>query len=169
MCHCTWFWVFGPSFLKLSQHLSTCKTGIIQPVCGLDTRVRSHCEIRSRKLWITFHVSLYMILGYLSPFSPNCPNANYPKNRCNAIKASVCKQNWKSGDTKINFASFIPLQMTKFQKFWVPEYFQCTLLIKIQAKGKYCYFHFSFFFCSIIALNNLHLAINSERKLLISS
>ena len=32
---------------------------------------------------------------------------------------------------KINFASFIPLQITKFQKFWVPEYFlyQCTLVI----------------------------------------
>ena len=35
--------------------------------------------------------------------------------------------------------------MTKFQKFWVPEYLQCTK-IKIQPKGKYCYFQFKVFF-----------------------
>ena len=52
------------------------------------------------------------------------------KEKCAAITASARKQNCKYGDTKINFASFIPLQMTKFQKFWVPEYFlyQCTLV-----------------------------------------
>ena len=54
-----------------------------------------------------------------------------------AITVSACKQNLKLEDTKINIASFIPLQMTKSQKFWVPEYshYQCTLLIKIQPKG----------------------------------
>ena len=47
-----------------------------------------------------------------------------------AITASARKQNWKYGNTKINIASFIPLKMTKFQKFWIPEYFlyQCILL-----------------------------------------
>ena len=69
MCPCTWSWVFGPSFLKLPQYLSTCETGIIGPFCGLDTRVRSHCEIRSWKLWITFHVTVHD-LGLF---------ANYPK------------------------------------------------------------------------------------------
>ena len=34
-----------------------------------------------------------------------------------AIIASARKQNWKYGDTKINFLSFILLQMIKFQKF----------------------------------------------------
>ena len=64
------------------------------------------------------------------------------------ITASACKQNWKQGDAKINFASFIPLQMTKFQKFWVPEYFlyQCTLLIKIQTKGSTVIFTSKFSF-----------------------
>ena len=38
----------------------------------------------------------------------------------------------KIGDTKVDLASHITLQMTKSQKFWVLEYFvyQCTLLIK---------------------------------------
>ena len=40
-----------------------------------------------------------------------------------ATTALVHKQIWKWGDTKIKLASFTPLQMTKFQKFWVPEYF----------------------------------------------
>ena len=40
-----------------------------------------------------------------------------------AITASAREQNWKQGDTRINLASFIPLLMTKFQKFWVPKYF----------------------------------------------
>ena len=75
------------------------------------------------------------------------------------ITASVHKQNWKLGDIKINIASLIPLQMTKFQKFWVPEYFlyQCTLLIKI-------IFHFKVFFHSLTTLDDLRLAINSERN-----
>ena len=74
MCPCTWFWVFGPSFLKFPQYLSTCETGIIGPFCGLDTRVRSHCEIRTWKLWITFHVTLYIHdLGLFGPFSPKLP------------------------------------------------------------------------------------------------
>ena len=31
-----------------------------------------------------------------------------------AITTSVRKQNWKYGNIKINIASFLPLQMTKF-------------------------------------------------------
>ena len=70
------------------------------------------------------------------------------KEKCAAIKALAHKQNWKQGDTKINFVSFIPLQMKKFQKFWVPEYFlyQCTLLIKIQPMGSTIIFNSKFSF-----------------------
>ena len=42
MCPCTWFGVFGPSFPKLPQYLSTSETGIIRTIEGLDTRLRSH-------------------------------------------------------------------------------------------------------------------------------
>ena len=64
------------------------------------------------------------------------------------ITALVHNQNWKLGDTKINFASLIPLQMTKFHTFWIPEYFpyQCTLLIKIQSKGNTIIFTSKFSF-----------------------
>ena len=56
----------------------------------------------------------------------------------------------KKGDTKINFASFIPLQMAKFQKFWVPEYFlyQYTLLIKIEPTGSTIIFTSKFSFAA---------------------
>ena len=55
--------------------------------------------------------------------------------------------------------------MTKFQKFWVPEYFlyQCTLLIKIQPMGSTIIF-ISIFFCSVTTLHDFLLAINSERN-----
>ena len=67
-----------------------------------------------------------------------------------AITASARKQNWKYGDTNINIVSFIPLQMEKFQKFWVPEYFlyQCTLLIKTQPMGSTIIFTLRFFFAA---------------------
>ena len=61
------FWVFGPSFFKFPHYLSACETSIIRTLCGLDNRARSHCEISSR-LWITFHVTLYMIWGNLGTF-----------------------------------------------------------------------------------------------------
>ena len=55
--------------------------------------------------------------------------------------------------------------MTKFQELWVSEYllYQCTMLIKIQSKGSiYCYCHFKVFFQSVITLEDLCLAINSD-------
>ena len=59
MCLCTWFGVFGPSFPKLFQYLSTCETGIISPTEGLDTSIRFHS----------------------GPFPSNCPNTQVPKKR----------------------------------------------------------------------------------------
>ena len=72
----------------------------------------------------------------------------------------------KIRDTKINIASLIHVQMTKFQKFWISEYFiyQCNLLIKIQPTGSTIIFTSKFFFRSIITLDDLRLAINSERN-----
>ena len=63
------------------------------------------------------------------------------------ITGSGRKQNWKQGDTKINFASLIPLQMKKFQKFRVPEYllYQC-ILIKIQPNASIVIFTSKFSF-----------------------
>ena len=48
------------------------------------------------------------------------------------IAASVHKQNWNNCETKMKLTSFILFPLTKFQKFWVPEYllYQCTLIIK---------------------------------------
>ena len=73
--------------------------------------------------------------------------------------SSACKQNWKLGDTKINFASLIPLQMTKFQKFWIPEYFlyQSTLLIKIQPKREVLLFSLQ----SFLSLHNNHTLLDN--------
>ena len=52
--------------------------------------------------------------------------------------------------------------MTKFQKFLVPGYFECILLIKIQLKGSTVILPSKFFFCSVITLDDLCLAVNSE-------
>ena len=39
--------------------------------------------VSGRKNYITFHVSLHMIWGYLGPISPNCPNTQIPIGRYN--------------------------------------------------------------------------------------
>ena len=62
MFPCTWFGVFGTSFPKLPQYLSTSETGIIRPTEGLDTSIRFHL-MRNKGLntWISFPVTLYLI------------------------------------------------------------------------------------------------------------
>ena len=52
------------------------------------------------------------------------------------------------GVTKINLASSIPHQMTKFQKCWLPEslLYQCTLLIDMQSTGSTFIFSWKFSF-----------------------
>ena len=67
--------VFGPSFPKLPQYLSTCETGIAQPAEGLDTRVRSY--LMENKDLETLNYLSYVPardLGNSGPISPNCPN-----------------------------------------------------------------------------------------------
>ena len=47
---------------NLRQYLGNCETGIIQPTEDLDTSIRCiRCEIRNRRLWISFSVTLYFI------------------------------------------------------------------------------------------------------------
>ena len=80
------------------------------------------------------------------------------------IPMSKHKQNWKLGDTNINLVSLVPLQLTKFQKFWVSEclLYKCTLLTTIHLTGNII--TVSVFFHSKITLTHLHLAINNIRN-----
>ena len=62
MFPCTWFGVFGTSFPKLPQYLSTSETGIIRPTEGLGTSIRFHLmQNKELKTWISFPVTLYLI------------------------------------------------------------------------------------------------------------
>ena len=71
MCPCTWFGVFGPSFPKLSQYLSTCETGIIGPTEGLDTSIRSHLMWNKELKTLDFFLCDSVLdLGVFGPFSP---------------------------------------------------------------------------------------------------
>ena len=79
VCLCAWFGVFGPSFPKLPQYLSTWETGITRSTEALDTRVRSHL-MWNKKLKTLDYFSCVPArdLGYLGPVSPNCPNTWVP-------------------------------------------------------------------------------------------
>ena len=76
MCPCAWFGVFGPSFSKLPQYLSTCETGIIQPTEGLDASIRSHL-MWNKELKILDFFSCHSVLdlGVLGPFPPKLPQS----------------------------------------------------------------------------------------------
>ena len=102
MYPCTWFAVLGPSFPKLPQYLSACKTGIIWPTEGLHTSVRSHWMWNKKlKLSITFRVTLYILdLGLFEPFSPQI--ALTPKYR-RQKKAGITESSWSWQKSKISF------------------------------------------------------------------
>ena len=86
MCPCTWFGVFGPSFAKLPQYLSTCETDISRPTEGLDTSIWSHLMWNRELKTLNFFLSDYVLdLGVFGPFPQNCPNAQVSKNRYNSI------------------------------------------------------------------------------------
>ena len=74
MCPCTWFGVFGPSFPKLSQYLSTCETGIIGPTEGPDTSIRSHLMGNKELKALNFFLCDFALdLGVFGSFSPILP------------------------------------------------------------------------------------------------
>ena len=95
----------------------------------------------------------------LQSYWNNCNFSLIPlmtKEKHPAITARARKQNWKKGETKINFGSFIPLQMTKLQKS-----------LNIPITNALCWLRYNqweVLFRSVTTLDDLRLAINSERN-----
>ena len=79
---CDLGYIFGSSFPKLPQYLSTCETGIAQPTEGNGTTVRSHLMWNKELNTLNYFSGVPVHdLGYLGPVSPKCPNTKYLWNR----------------------------------------------------------------------------------------
>ena len=66
--------VFGPSFPKLPQYLSTCETGIIRPTEDLGTSITSHLMLNKELKTLNFFLCEFVLdLGVFGPFFPKLP------------------------------------------------------------------------------------------------